>query len=122
MRTSIPQKEGCCKELFWLVKRSKCSKSGKYTLFSLFACKCPDNWTVSVLWFDHHMRKEVLKVTPFTLLLAVLGVCYISWLIMKFIVWLDGADQFALETEDDTTTAKDATTTLESHIDYHRAA
>ena len=68
------------------------------------------------------MRKEVLKVTPFTLLLAVLGVCYISWLIMKFIVWLDGADQFALETEDDTTTAKDATTTLESHIDYHRAA
>ena len=32
-------------------------------------------------------------MTPFTLFFAILGVSYVSWLIMKFIVWLDGADE-----------------------------
>ena len=31
-------------------------------------------------------------MTPFTLFFAVLGVSYVSWLIMKFILWLDEAD------------------------------
>lgn len=32
-------------------------------------------------------------MTIFTLFFAILGVSYVSWWIMKFIVWLDGADQ-----------------------------
>ena len=38
-------------------------------------------------------EKGGLNMTPFTLFFAILGVSYVSWLIMKFIVWLDGADE-----------------------------
>ena len=33
------------------------------------------------------------------LFFAILGATYVSWLIMKFIVWIDGADEFECEEE-----------------------
>ncbi len=34
-----------------------------------------------------------------TLFFAVLGAAYISWLLMKFIVWIDGVDKLECEEE-----------------------
>jgi len=42
-------------------------------------------------------------MTTLTMILAIIGVSYVSWLITKFIVWLDGADELveAVEPEAD---------------------
>ena len=32
-------------------------------------------------------------MTPMVLILAVIGACYFSKMVMRFIVWLDGADE-----------------------------
>ena len=34
-------------------------------------------------------EKEVIFMTPVTFILAAIGVSYTSWLLMRFIVWLD---------------------------------
>lgn len=38
-------------------------------------------------------------MNAFALFFAILGATYVSWLIMKFIVWIDGADEFECEEE-----------------------
>lgn len=59
-------------------------------------------------------------MTPFTLFFAILGVSYVSWLIMKFIVWLDGADQF--DVEDDAITVEPAPAPMAIHTNHKKAA
>ncbi len=44
-------------------------------------------------------------MTPLVFILVLIGVCYVSELLMRFIVWLDGAD----ECEEDAPTAERAT-------------
>ena len=41
-------------------------------------------------------------MTPMVFILVLIGVCYVSDLLMRFIVWLDGAD----ECEEDAPTAE----------------
>lgn len=43
-------------------------------------------------------------MTPMVFILVLIGVCYVSELLMRFIVWLDGAD----ECEEDAPTAERA--------------
>ena len=36
-------------------------------------------------------------MNAFALFFAILGASYVSWLIMKFIIWIDGADDLECE-------------------------
>lgn len=38
-------------------------------------------------------------MTAFALFFAILGACYVSYLIMKFIIWIDGIDELEPEEE-----------------------
>ena len=53
-------------------------------------------------------------MTILTTFFAVLGACYVSWLITKFIIWLDGADKL-----NDENAAKETEYSAPAH---HRAA
>lgn len=49
-------------------------------------------------------------MTPMVFILVLIGVCYVSELLMRFIVWLDGAD----ECEEDAPTAERAEERVEA--------
>ena len=44
-------------------------------------------------------EKGVFRMTAFALCFAILGACYVSYLIMKFIIWIDGIDELEQEEE-----------------------
>ena len=39
-------------------------------------------------------------MTPMVFILVLIGVCYVSELLMRFIVWLDGADECEEDAEE----------------------
>ena len=60
-------------------------------------------------------------MTPMVFFLVLIGVCYVSDLLMRFIVWLDGAD----ECEEDAPTVKRVEEHAEERAtarERHRAA
>jgi hypothetical protein len=58
-------------------------------------------------------------MTAFALFFAILGACYVSYLIMKFIIWIDGIDE--LEAEEDPVAELEATP-VPIHVDQRKNA
>ncbi len=59
-------------------------------------------------------------MTPFALFFTILGVSYVSWLIMKFIVWLDGTNQF--DVAENAIAAELAPAPMVFHTNHKKAA
>jgi len=57
-------------------------------------------------------------MTPMVFILVLIGVCYVSELLMRFIVWLDGAD----ECEEDAPTAERVEERVEARTEERATA
>ncbi len=50
-----------------------------------------------MILFNQLRGKVAFHMNAFALFFAILGASYVSWLIMKFIIWIDGADDLECE-------------------------
>ena len=57
-------------------------------------------WDSSCEKIEAPKEKEAAFMTPVTFILATIGVSYTSWLLMRFIVWLDTPGDSANRAED----------------------